>query len=478
MKQLTSKQLTILVTLVISLQVLLFFYWVFNDPSSNFAEHVPGMDKTDSLEVENTEVVVIGKHFKRFGKQSSSLTGKWTKFRGANHDNILKTKHKLNTDWAAKPLEILWQVKTGEGHAAPVIYNGLAYFLDYDETQRADMLRCFSLETGEERWRRWYKVYMKRNHGMSRTIPAITDRYIVTMGPRCHIMCVERETGDFLWGLDLEKEYGTETPFWYTGQCPTIHNNQVIVGVGGSVLMIGLNLKTGKIEWETPNPNEWKMSHSSVLPTTIAGTQMYIYAPVGGICGVSAEAKDRGKILWETRDWSPSVIAPSPIVYNQNKVYMTGGYGAGATVLQINKSGNGFAAETLEKYAPKDGLASEQQTPILHNGTFYGVLPKDAGRIRNQFVAYSATDLKTPLWQSGKEHRYGLGPYMLLNDYFLILNDEGTLTLTDANANKFKILSQQKLFDGHDAWGPFAYADGYLMLRDSKNVYCLRLSEK
>jgi outer membrane protein assembly factor BamB len=29
--------------------------------------------------------------------------------------------------------------------------------------------------------------------------------------------------------------------------------------------------------------------------------------------------------------------------------------------------------------------------------------------------------------------------------------------------------------DGHDAWAPFAIADGYLIMRDSKRMVCIDL---
>ena len=49
-------------------------------------------------------------------------------------------------------------------------FQGKVYLLDYNEEERADVLHCWDNITGEELWRRWYKVPVKRNHGMSRTI--------------------------------------------------------------------------------------------------------------------------------------------------------------------------------------------------------------------------------------------------------------------------------------------------------------------
>jgi outer membrane protein assembly factor BamB len=194
------------------------------------------------------------------------------RFRGVDYDNIKKSGQPLIDKFNNDP-KIQWSVELGEGHAGPSVYKGLVYVMDYDEEQKADMLRCFALKDGKEVWRRWYNVNIKRNHGMSRTIPAVTEKYILTIGPRSHVMCMDRATGDLLWGINVEKEYGTEVPFWYTGQCPMIDNDKAIIATGGKSLLIAIDCATGEIVWDTPNTNKLKMSHASIMPWTLNGTQ-------------------------------------------------------------------------------------------------------------------------------------------------------------------------------------------------------------
>lgn len=122
------------------------------------------------------------------------LTGEWTGFRGERFDNVVETPDKINTEAGDYP--VVWSFETGEGHAAPVIYKGRVYVLDYNESLNSDALRCFSLESGKELWRRWYRVPMKRNHGFSRTVPVIRDEYVITIGPQGHVMCCDPVTGD------------------------------------------------------------------------------------------------------------------------------------------------------------------------------------------------------------------------------------------------------------------------------------------
>lgn len=462
------------------LGIICFAWWFSYDPTVNFVIHVPGMDnQPTTLEaLTGGEVVKIGEHFETYGGIAADLSGTWTRFRGAGSDNISKENVPLANNWDEKGPEILWSVDLGEGHAAPAVNNGRVYVLDYDEEKKGDALRCFSLVNGQEIWQRWYRVRIKRNHGMSRTVPAVTDQYVVTIGPRCHVMCVDAETGDYLWGLDLEKDFGTKTPFWYTGQCPLIDDSIAVIAPAGRVLLMGVDCATGQVAWETPNPHGWTMSHTSIMPMTLAGRKMYVYSAIEGMVGVSAEGDDRGRVLWETTLWSHSVLAPSPVILEDGRIFLTAGYGVGSMMVQVMEKNGTFTVNKLQEFTPEQGLASEQQTPILFQGYLFGILPKDAGALRNQFVCYHPDDCTRLVWSSGKTNRFGLGPYLIADGKIFILDDDGVLTLLEASITGYKQLAQAKVLDGHDAWGPLALVGSRLLLRDSKRMVCIDVGKK
>lgn len=460
-----------------ALIVILFFWWLLKDPTSKFAESIPGEDNRGSDSTMVGAAVKIGENFQLFGNSASISKASWTNFRGAEYDNIVKNSQPLKNSWSGNQPEILWSVGLGEGHAGPAIYAGKVYVMDYDEAKREDALRCFSLEDGKELWSRSYKVSLKRNHGMSRTVPAVNSDYILTVGPRCHVMAVKRETGDLLWGLDMVQQYHTEVPLWFTGQCPMIDNNKAILAPGGTALMIAVDMATGKVLWETPNPGKLKMSHSSIIPWTLNGKKMYVYSAIGGIVGVSAEGADTGKILWQSTAWNHAVVAPAPVCFPDGKVFLTAGYGAGSMVIKVTPSGSDYKVDVLKEYPPKDGMACEQQTPIVWQGMMYAIEPKDAGPLRNQLVCVSPDDVTKIVWTSGKEGRFGLGPYLIADNKLFVLSDDGTLTMIKPDPKKYVQIAQKKLFDGADAWAPMAIADGRLLLRDSKTMYCVNISQ-
>ena len=452
-----------------------FIYWLTADPVKILDISVPGEDNRGNGSLVE-EIIDIGERFQLFGKVGeSNFIGTWPRFRGVNFDNIVCEKQNLKDKWGNDDPEILWSVELGEGHAGAAIYKGLVYLMDYDEKAREDALRCFSLANGKEIWRRSYGIHVKRNHGMSRTVPAVSEDYVVTIGPRCQVMCVDRKTGDFLWGIDMVKEYGSVIPQWYTAQCPLIEDNKVILAPAGSKLMIAVDLKTGEKIWECANDLHYNMSHSSIMPMTLNGKKMYVYSADGGICGLSAEGGDEGKVLWHSNEWRFSVVAPSPLIFPDGKIFLTAGYGAGGMMIKVIPEGNSYNVDVLAQYKPNAGLACEQQTPVYYHGFVYGILPKDGGVFRNQLVCVSPDDVQKIIWTSGKVSRFGLGPYLIADDKMYILSDDGTLTMIKPDEKAYIQLAQKKLFDGHDAWAPLAMADGLMLLRDSKTMLCLDL---
>jgi outer membrane protein assembly factor BamB len=476
----------IFISIAVIIFTVAFSWWIFASPSYNVVERVPGMDNRPPQK-QISDSVKIGEFLDILGTAGEILPGNWPRFRGADFDNISKDQTPLADSWDTAGPPIVWQTTLGEGYAGPAVLNGRVYVLDYNEKRKADMLRCFSLKSGTELWRRWYNVEFKRNHGYSRTIPAVTDKYIVTIGPRSHVMCLDPLNGDLLWSKDLEKEYGIPgtikgkiTPEFYSGQCPLIDNDMAIIAPGGKALMIGIDCATGKTIWRTPNPDSLRMSHTSIIPMIIHGKKMFVYAALGGVCGVSAEGNDIGKMLWKTTDWSPSITVASPVYLGDGELVAFGSYGAGAARIRISKDESGYSAAVVDQHKASGGIANEQQTPILKNDHLWAVLPENAGALKKQLVCYDKSDLITPVWSSGKESRFGkgMGPLIMSFNKLYLLDDEGTLYQFRIENNKAILLSSHKIMDAIEAWSPMAIAGKYLIMRDAHNMLCLDIGKK
>ena len=348
--------------------------------------------------------------------------------------------------------------------------------LDYDETKRADALRCFSLDTGTELWRRGYLVEIKRNHGISRTVPAVGERHVVTIGPRCHVLCADAITGEFRWGTDLVRDHGAKEPLWYTAQCSLLNGSTVVLAPAGQALMLGVDVDTGRILWETPNPDGWAMSHSSVVPMEFEGRRMYVYVALGGLVGVAADGADAGRILWRTANWKVSVQAPSPLPLPGGRLLIAAGYGAGSALFQLRAEGGHLRAELVWR-ADKTVFGSEQQTPIHYPTHLFAVMPNDAGALRRRLVCHHPDG--RAVWASPPERRFGLGPLIVGDDKLFVLDDEGTLTMVRATARSYEELGRATVLpNARDSWGPMALVAGRLLVRESERMVCLDLRDQ
>lgn len=427
------------------------------------------------LESLAVQKVNIKGSFIAFAGKASSVKGSWGGFRGRNHDNINREDVALIDIPDKSGIPVLWSLTLGEGYAGAAVKNGRVYILDYDKKIESDALRCFSFDSGEEIWQRSYRTAIKRNHGYSRTVPAVSDKYAVTIGPKGHVMCVDALTGDFKWGIDLETEYSSKIPLWYMGQCPVIDGSAVVIAPAGKALFIGVDLETGKVIWETPNPGKFKMSHSSIIPMTFYDKKMYVYCALGGMTGVSASGEDRGAVLWQTDEWTHSVISPSPVKVSGNRISVSAGYGKGSMMFKVIKNEDGFRINKLFELDKKI-FASEQHTPIFYKGHLYSVLPSDAGELNRQLVCM--TPEGKPVWNSGKENRFGLGPFIIADGKIFILDDNGVLTAAETGTEHYKELYSIKVLSGRESWGPIAVSDGRMLLRDYGQLVCLDMRSK
>ncbi len=425
---------------------------------------IPGTDLgPDGQNAVRANPVLTGKVILGTGAPGKT-EGDWPQFRGPARDGISLESTPLARSWPGTGPKILWATDVGEGYAGPAVAGGRVYLMDYDREKKQDALRCLSFDTGEEIWRFTYPVAIKRNHGMSRTVPSVSSNMVVAIGPKCHIAAVNAETGALLWGMDMVREFGTTVPPWYAGQCPLIEGDRLILAPGGKdALLVAAKAASGEIVWKSPNPRGWKMTHSSIMPIEVEGERMYIYCADKGVAGVSARD---GAILWDTTDWKISIATvPSPLALDGGRVFLSGGYNAGSMMIRIRKTGDTFGVESLFRLAPSV-FGATQQSPVFYQGHIYGVRPD------GKFTCLTPEG-KT-LWTSeGKP--FGLGPFVLGSGLVYGVNDNGLLRLLEATPAKFTPLAQAQVLTGREAWGPLALTSGRLLARDLTRMVCIEV---
>jgi len=178
----------------------------------------------------------------------------------------------------------LWEVAMGEGYASPAISGDrlvIFHALDGEET-----VECLHRETGRRFWRFSYEIDYQDRYGFAngpRGSPVIADGVVLVLGVTSRLHGLDLATGKKLWEQDLRAEYLVPQDFFGHGSSPLVHEGRVIVQVGGKL--------------EALDGNESKRERAAKLATA----------------GVSVAAFDlkTGAVAWETRHaWGASYASP------------------------------------------------------------------------------------------------------------------------------------------------------------------------
>jgi outer membrane protein assembly factor BamB len=387
----------------------------------------------------------------------------WPQFRGPDRNNISQETGLLRK-WPAAGPKRLWSVPVTQGYAAAAIVGGRVYHHDYDEAKSEWCVNCRSLADGKLVWQFREAREVRPNHAITRTIPAVDSRFVCSLDPKAVLHCLDVKTGKQIWRKSLVTEYQATIPSWYNGQCPLQEADRVIIATGGAAIMVALDKATGKEIWRTPNPGQYLLSHSSVMPAVLGGVRQYLYGTLKGPLGVSA--KD-GKLLWEFGRKFNVAVAPSPIAVDDERVFMTASYDAGSVMVRVKRTGEAFKAEAVFDLKNNE-WNSEVHTPIVYKGHMFAVGKKKRGL----FTCLSFDGKE--VWTSEGKASFGLGSFMLADGMFFVLDgDTGKLRLIEASTTGYNELASAQVLAGQEVWAPMALSDGKLVLRDLTKMMCL-----
>jgi len=402
------------------------------------------------------------------------LGSDWPQFRGTSRDNI-STETGLLRTWPAKGPKVLWKIPVCEGYAGAAIKDGRIYLNDYNATKKEHLVRCISIADGKDIWQWSYPVEVRPSHGITRTVPAVGQKLVFSLDPKCRFHALDIKTGKLVWQKNLVQEYKATIPGWYAGQNPLLDGDRVIIATGGDALVIAFDQVTGKEIWRGPNPGKDLMSHASLMPATIGGIKQYLYLTMNKVVGVAAAD---GQILWSSPFIAKMAACPSPVSIGDGRVFVTSGYEAGSAMYQVRKGASGFAAQKLYDLTSMQ-FNSEVHTPILYQNCLFAVSSKTRGR-------FTCLGLDGKIvWQSpvvsgdpGATRTFDLGAFMLADGMFFILDGKtGMLRLIEASIRQYNELASAQILEGEDVWGPMALSNGKLVIRDMNQMVCLQAGQ-
>lgn len=390
----------------------------------------------------------------------------WPQYLGPTRNAVSTEKGLLKSFPEGGP-KVLWSTKVGAGFGSAAIRDGKVYILDRVD-QKQDIVRCLDLNTGTEDWRYAYDSPGKISFDGSRSVPAVTDKHVYTIGAFGQFHCIDLKTHQVVWQKNVLNDYGSRRrkPMWAISQSPLLYKDMVIAAPQtGEAGVVAFDQATGKEIWRSPAVGELAYSAPAVI--NIGGVDQVVIVTVEGASGVSAAD---GKLLWQFAH-ACKIPVPNVTDLGGGKLFISEGYKAGSAIFQVSQEGGKWTAKSLTKI---NDIGGHCHPAIFFQNHLYIVCNTNE---REDGLVCFDLDGKL-LWQTKRDPFFCKGGSILTGDGLIYHMDgkSGELHIVEPSPAGFKSLAKAKVLNGKDQiWGPLALTDGKLIVRDQGEMKCLQM---
>ena len=415
----------------------------------------------------------------------------WPQWMGPTRDGVWQETG-IVEEFPEDGLMVKWRTPIHGGYAGPAVADGKVFVMDYvseegdatnnpgkkSDLQGTERVVCLDAGTGEELWKHEYDCPYKISYPCGpRCTPAVDEDRVYTLGAEGNLFCLKTEDGEVVWSKDLKKEYHTTAPHWGFAGHPLVDGDKLfcLVGGKGSVL-VAFDKLTGEELWKALSSDEPGYCPPSIIEA--GGTRQLIIWTPNAINSLNPES---GKVYWSVPlkpDFSMAIMMPR----KSGDYLFASAIGEVGALLKLDSAKP--AAKIEWKGTPKTAVYCANSTPIVDDGTMYGVDCK-GGQLR-------AVEFETGkrLWETLKpttgDGRAAHGTAFLVKNgsrYFLF-SETGDLILADLTPEKYTEISRfhvleptGECFGRPVVWSHPAFADKCVFARNDKEIVCVSLAK-
>lgn len=382
---------------------------------------------------------------------ASATANYWTEYRGPGRAGIYD-QSPINTDWPSDGPQELWREQIGGGYASMVVADGLLFTIE--QRRDREVVAAYRIEDGRQAWEHSWKSRFSESMGGDgpRATPTWSDGKIYAQGANGDLLCLAAGNGDVLWQRNILRDANASNLTWGMAAAPLVVDDMVIAlpGGRGGKSIFAYDRLTGDVLWSNLND---KAGYVSPQVATLAGQRQLLIVSGTRVLGASL---DDGSELW-SHPWRTSYDAncAQPLVVDASHVFVSSGYGHGATLLQISQGDSGFSVEEVWFNL---NMKNKFNPSVLVDGVVYGL---DEGIL-------AAVDVRTGkrLWKSG---RYRYGQLLYASGHLVIVSEDGELALVEATPAEYRELVRFDSIPGK-TWNVPAMADGLLFVRNQTEL--------
>ena len=383
-------------------------------------------------------------------KQFSS----WSGYRGPERDGVYRGS--IRVSWEG--LAPMWKKPVGGGRASFAVAGGRAFTLE--QRKGDEVVAAYDVLTGRELWTNaWRERFNSKLMGLwgggegPRSTPTWHDGLVYALGARGELRCLEAASGKLVWRTNILKDAGANNLTWGIAGSPLVVDDAVIVQPGGpkGKSVAAYERKTGKPLWSALDD---RTAYASPMKVTLLGVPQFLVVTARRLVGLSVNTRE---VLWEF-PWATDhdASAVQPILIGNDRIFYSSGYGTGAVVMELSKTGEKFGVREVWRNIR---MKNRQSTSVLHNGFIYGL---DEGILACLDAATG--NLK---WKGG---RFGHGQILLASDHLVVTTEEGDLLLIAASPDKLQEVGRVPAAVDGETWNVPAFADGILLVRNTKEM--------
>lgn len=390
-------------------------------------------------------------------------------FRGPERDGKFPESGLLKVWPESGPGLLLEYEGIGDGWSS-VISDG-KYIYASGKKDSMDYLTCLDFE-GNLNWQVAYGKAWNGSFPNTRSTPTIEGDRIYIISGMGELVCLNTETGDINWKINVDKDYHAEWHVWGVAESPLIVEDKVICSPAGVLTtFVAFDKLTGKEIWKTPSTDGQRSYVSPVLRTFggreyilgASASDFFIVDPVNG--EIKSSYKYFDSTLWK---WQPKGIiwANSPVVKG-NMIFLSIGYDYPAKMLKVSDD-----ATKIEEVYTSNLMDNHHHGLIELNGYIYG----------SYWIHNNAGNWACIKWDTGEtmydEEWYSKGEMVYADGLIYVYNEKsGHVGLVQPDPSGFNVISEFKIENGKGPhWSHPYIFDGKLFLRhgDVLLVYNLK----